>query len=133
MDQVNYEELAQEVIKQQQKANAQEQAPQSHKEAVISVLREKMIPYQIPQSQSAQPQAKQNIAQLQLDPNLPEYSATAPEASKQEVKDLIDFTLQKGLAAGIEKAAKSDPFVIDMYHDSLAEHVIAQMKQKGLL
>ncbi len=132
MDPINYEELAKEVIKQQQKSP--EQIPQSHKEAVVSILKEKMSAQQpvVPQPTYQQPKPLQpNI--VSTDPDLPTYAASAPEESKQEVRNLIEFTLSKGLSQGIAQAAKSDPFVIDMYHDALAEHIVTQMKEKGMI
>lgn len=132
MDSINYQELAREVLKQQQK---QEQAPQDHKEAVISVLREKTaIQQQVPIQQPASviQSTTQTIASTLQERNLPSYAESVPLEVQQEVEQLISTTLEKGLSHGIAQAAKADPFVIDMYHDALAEHIVEQMKAKGM-
>jgi hypothetical protein len=136
MDQINYEELAKEVIRQQE-TQKQEQTPQNHKEAVISVLRERTAIHQqlpIQQAPGSQQTTKTiNATPNQKETNLPKYAQSASPEAKQEVENLITLTLQKGLMHGVEQAAKADPFVIDMYHDALAEHIVAQMKEKGLI
>ena len=136
MDQINYEELAKEVIRQQE-TQKQEQTPQNHKEAVISVLRERTaIHQQLPIQQAADSQQTTETIKAtpsQKETNLPKYADNAPLESKQKVENLITLTLEKGLTYGVEQAAKADPFVIDMYHDALAEHIVAQMKEKGLI
>ncbi|MFA7201895.1 MAG: hypothetical protein WC099_02790 [Candidatus Paceibacterota bacterium] len=131
MDSINYQELAREIIQQQKK----EQIPQGHKEAMISVLREQMIQQQqfaTKQSDSTIQSSVQTIPSNLEERNLPSYAETASSQIKQEVERLIHTTLEKGLHDGIAEAIKADPFVIDMYHDALAEHIVEQMKNKGI-
>ncbi len=133
MDSINYQELAKEVIRQQQN---KEQAPQDHKEAMISVLREKTILQQQAAPQQQAPiasTAPQTAASTLQERNLPSYAESVSPEIQQEVEHLISTTLEKGLTHGISLAAKADPFVIDMYHDALAEHIVGQMKMKGML
>lgn len=133
MDSINYEELAREVIKQQQ---GKEQAPQDHKEAVISVLREKTIAEQKSPTFSTTTQyspIQQTAGSDLKERGLPSYAeGTSPEI-QNKVEELITHTLDKGLSAGISEVAGLDPFIIDMYHDALAEHVVQQMKERGIL
>lgn len=133
MDQINYEELAQEVIKQQQ---SREQAPQEHKEAVISVLQEKMrqqIPTYQPHPITISTQSASVHTQALTDNNLPAYAATAPTETIDRVRHLVALTFEKGISHGVMEVAHDDPFIIDMYHDALADHVVEKMKEKGLL
>jgi len=130
MDTINYTEIAQEV------KEKQKEQPLEHKEAVISVLQEKTR-QQLP---SYQPQPIQPIhipQQVEIKPNqdtnLPEYATNAPAEAKTRTQKLIETTLEKGLHEGISDASHEDPFIIDMYHDALAEHIVEQLKEKGML
>jgi hypothetical protein len=128
MDSINYEELAKEVIKQQKN---QEQIPRGHKEVIVSVLQEKTR-QQVPTYQP-QPIVAQKTDDQGEYTNLPAYAKTAPTETTDRVEKLIDLTFEKGISYGIREMAQDDPFVIDMYHDALADRMVTKMKEKGLL
>ncbi len=133
MDSINYEELAREVIKQQQN---KEQGPQNHKEAIVSVLKERTVTEQKSPTFSTTtqyPSTQQTAGNDLKERNLPSYAETTSPEIQNKVEELIAHTLDKGLSAGISEVAGLDPFIIDMYHDALAEHVVQQMKERGML
>ncbi len=126
MDSINYEELAHAV--REKKASPEfEQVP--HKEILSSVIRQQ---HPVP-SQDMMQSAQQHPATASETEPLAEYAGEAPEKSRETVEELIAYTFEHGLGAGIEKAAKADPYVLDLYHDTLTDRLLEEMKQKELL
>ena len=50
-----------------------------------------------------------------------------------KVERLIKLTLEKGLASGVNFAQKEDPYILDLYHDSLADKMLEEMKSRKLI
>lgn len=126
MDTINYEDFAKEI---QQK---KEQAPIEHKEAAVLILKEK-TQEQISMQQPQPALSSESVAASNSLDDLPSYAKTAPAQTTERVKQLIALTLEKGISFGIAEARNDDPFIIDMYHDALADHIVTKIKEKGLL
>lgn len=119
MDIINYEKLAQET-KEAQSHFEQNEAPVSDHIPVIKEVLKKHYtpPHDTPKEESS---------------NLPSYASDASKETQKEVGDLVKITFEKGLLEGVSQAKKKEPFVLDMYHDALAEKLQEEMKYKGLL
>ena len=50
---------------------------------------------------------------------LPQYAQTAPAETKLEVEYLLDVAFHHGIAKAASEAKKSNPFVLDAFHDAL--------------
>ena len=64
---------------------------------------------------------------------LPDYAANASSETKLEVEYLVDMALHKGIAKATAEAAKSNPFVLDAFHDALAGKLYPEFKRRGIL
>lgn len=75
-----------------------------------------------------QPSAKQSSSSP-----LPDYASNSPAEAKLEIEYLIDMALHQGLDKANAEAAKSSPFVMDAFHDSLAAKLYPEFKKRGIL
>lgn len=121
MDSINYEKLAQETKEVQQTFEQHEGMNNNPIPALKQVIRTHYTPH------------TEEDKQHEVSTSLPSYAANAPEKVKKEVVTLINYTFKKGLLEGVREAKKKDPFILDMYHDALAEKLHEEMKRKGLL
>jgi hypothetical protein len=64
---------------------------------------------------------------------LPDYAATAPAETKLEIEHLLETAFREGIMAANAKAAKSSPFVLDAFHDSLAGKLYPELKKRGIV
>lgn len=64
---------------------------------------------------------------------VPNYARGASPEAKLEIEYLIDIALQKGIAAASALAAKTNPFVLDAFHDALAGKLYDEFKRRGIL
>jgi hypothetical protein len=59
------------------------------------------------------------------------------DKSSDEVKlrteQLIDITFHKGLEDAIKEAKKSGPFVLDAFHDALADKLYEEIKKRKMI
>jgi hypothetical protein len=126
---INYSELAQEV---KTRAEVLPETAIDHKEITSAILREQaqvIAPTYQPQPMVV-PQQKADTQQT----NLPTYSKDTPLEIKNVVENLIKLTLEKGLNDGITAAlACNDPFLLDLYHDSLTDKLVSEMKARKML
>ncbi|KKS82253.1 MAG: hypothetical protein UV58_C0011G0007 [Candidatus Wolfebacteria bacterium GW2011_GWC1_43_10] len=123
---INYEQIAQEY---KERKSSPEFEQLSSKEIISRIIKEK----------AGQPQQQLSSAALrtgQTDKsagNLAAYAASADVNSKTKVERLIKLTLEKGLASGVNFAQKEDPYILDLYHDSLADKMLEEMKSRKLI
>ena len=125
---INYEQIAQ-AVKERRESSLEFQHA-SHKEVISNILLEHRSSAQQEMSNSQFPISNQNA---KTDGNLPAYADTAPQDTKQKTEDLIQYTFQHGLRAGMSLAIKEDPFVLDLYHDTLTEQLHQQLIERKLL
>jgi hypothetical protein len=64
---------------------------------------------------------------------LPTYAQTAPPASKLEIEYLVDMALREGISKASAVAAKSNPFIMDAFHDSLTGKLYPELKRRKLI
>ena len=62
------------------------------------------------------------------------YLTTIPEEYKEPVTELVQIAVQKGITPAITKAQrKNNPYLVDVFHDSLAQLLHQRMQDQGLL
>lgn len=64
---------------------------------------------------------------------LPHYAEEMSPETKLEVEYLLDMAFHEGIEKANTAAKKSNPFVIDTFHDSLAGKLYPELKKRGLL
>ena len=57
----------------------------------------------------------------------------APEADKIKVEKLLDQAIHEGILKADGEARKSGPFVLDAFHDALAEKIEPLLREKGII
>ena len=62
------------------------------------------------------------------------YLEKVPEKYKEPITELVQSAVQGGIAKAAAKAQKkNDPYLIDVFHDSLAQLLHQRMQNQGLL
>lgn len=64
---------------------------------------------------------------------LPNYVKSAPAETKLAVEKLLESTIHKGIAAATEEAKKSNPYILDAFHDALVEKLYPELHKRGLV
>jgi len=64
---------------------------------------------------------------------LPQYMDKESPEVKREVEGLLQLTVDKGLLEGIKAAKSHNGFVIDAFHDALADKLYPELESRGLL
>ncbi len=77
----------------------------------------------------AAPQA----SEAQTSPYLPAYVANAAPATKLEIEYLVDIAFKEGIAKANTAALKSNPFVLDAFHDVLAGKLYSELQKRKLV
>ncbi len=72
-------------------------------------------------------------AQTDNDSVLPAYAQSASAETKQEVEHLLSLAFQEGVLSAAARAAKSSPYVLDIFHDALAGKLYPELKKRGLV
>lgn len=124
---INYEQFAQAVKERKESSPELRNAP--HKEIISSVLRE----HYVPQKQGENTMSPISTAETKQEKDLPSYARAAPAEAKRQAEELIDYTLEHGISAGVAKAIKNDPFVLDLFHDALVEKLHEELRARKLL
>jgi hypothetical protein len=127
---INYEQIAQEV-RERKEATPELQRAQ-HQEVISSMLREHRTAVSSSAPDAATAAHTQAMADEQHQ-HLPSYAGEAPADVKQQAEALVAYTLEHGIRAGVEKAAKGDPFLMDLYHDTLTEKLYEELKNRKLI
>ncbi len=127
---INYEQLAQ-AVKERRESSPEFQNA-SHQEVLSNVLHEhrNAAPEQDDGGSSF---AKATADKQGQNDGLASYATDAPQDAKQKTENLIQFTFEHGLSAGLSKALHEDPFILDLYHDTLTEKLYNEMKNRNLL
>ena len=66
-------------------------------------------------------------------PYLPNYIENASAETKLEIEYLVDLALRKGIDKAAEEASRSNPFVMDAFHDALTGKLYPEFQKRGLL
>lgn len=64
---------------------------------------------------------------------LPEYTKNYSAEDKQKIEDLLQVAADKGLDAANSMAESEQPYILDAFHDALAEKLLPYLKQKGII
>lgn len=67
------------------------------------------------------------------DLQLPAYVIAAAPATKLEVEQLLSLAFQEGILKASAEAAKTNPFVLDAFHDALAGKLYPELKKRGVV
>lgn len=67
------------------------------------------------------------------DAQLPTYVVSAPAATKLDVEHLLTLAFRDGIIKASAEAAKSNPFVLDAFHDALAGKLYPELKKRGIV
>jgi hypothetical protein len=62
---------------------------------------------------------------------LPSYAKDAPPAAKLEVERLLAVALREGVQKASEEASRSNPFVLDAFHDALTGKMLSEFQKRG--
>lgn len=82
---------------------------------------------------SSLPPAPPKSGALDDDTVLPAYMSTAAPAAKLEVEELVRMALKEGIAKATDSAQKSNPFILDAFHDALAGKLHEELKKRKLI
>lgn len=66
-------------------------------------------------------------------PNIPDYAQNAAPAAKMEIEHLVDMALREGITKAQSEAAKSNPFVLDAFHDALAGKLYPELQKRKIV
>jgi hypothetical protein len=64
---------------------------------------------------------------------LPGYMASATPAAKLEVEELLSIAFKDGIAKATATAQKSNPFILDAFHDALAGKLHDELKKRKII
>lgn len=90
------------------------------KEAVRSVAPTPAAPQPQPQAPSSQSP-------------LPQYAESASAETKLEIEYLLDVAFHHGIAKANAEAAKTNPFVLDAFHDALVGKLYPELQKRGIV
>lgn len=68
------------------------------------------------------------------DSGVPAYVAAsgAGEDVERQIESLVTLAFNEGIPEAIAKAKKLSPFIEDAFHDALIDHVVPELKKRGL-
>lgn len=64
---------------------------------------------------------------------LPKYAKDAPPETKLEVETLLGMAFREGIVKATQEASKSNPYVLDVFHDALAGNLYEELKKRGMV
>jgi hypothetical protein len=64
---------------------------------------------------------------------LPAYARDMPPAMKLEVEHLLEKAFTEGVDKATREAAKTNPYIMDIFHDALTTHLYPELKKRGFL
>jgi hypothetical protein len=73
------------------------------------------------------------VPKTEDDSALPGYMSTATPAAKMEVEELVRMAFKEGVAKATDTAQKSNPFILDAFHDALAGKLHEELKSRKLI
>ncbi|MFH0890790.1 MAG: hypothetical protein V1856_02030 [Candidatus Liptonbacteria bacterium] len=80
--------------------------------------------------QSAAPTAQ---AQRTDDSVLPKYAKDASSETKLEIETLLGMAFREGIVKATQQAVKSNPYILDTFHDALAGNLYEELKKRGMV
>jgi hypothetical protein len=67
------------------------------------------------------------------DSGLPAYMAGASPAAKLEVEELVRLAFKEGIVKATHAAERSNPFILDAFHDALAGKLHEELTKRKLI
>lgn len=64
---------------------------------------------------------------------LPDYTKNYTEEDRAKIEALLQVATDKGLDAANHEAESEPPYILDAFHDALAEKLLPYLKQKGII
>jgi len=64
---------------------------------------------------------------------LPDYTDKYSEEAKTKIENLLQIAADKGLDEANRQAEDEPPYILDAFHDALAEKLLPYLKQKGII
>jgi hypothetical protein len=64
---------------------------------------------------------------------LPSYAQSVSSETKLEIEYLLDLALREGIMRAAVEAKKSNPFVLDAFHDALTGRLYPEFQKRGIL
>lgn len=64
---------------------------------------------------------------------LPAYAESASPETKLEIEHLLEIAFREGIAKANAEASKSNPFVLDAFHDALAGKLYPELKRRNIV
>ena len=107
-----------------------------HKDLSEKDIIKKILYPIIQQAVIQQPMAdgQQSIRQLaDQNQNLPDYLKDAPDDIKLQVEKLIDLAMHYGVEKAAKAASRLNAFVVDAFHDAIADRLYDELKNRKIL
>lgn len=64
---------------------------------------------------------------------LPNYAADIPAEAKLEIEYLLDLAFHHGIEKADREARKTNPFIVDAFHDALATKLYPELQKRGIV
>ena len=101
-------------------------------------LPEKELVKQVLQSLIKEPAVQSIVPSLQPTESaeknfLPGYLKDFPAETKLQVEQLIDLTFHQGIEKVVARAKRASPFILDAFHDALADKLYEELKNRKLI
>lgn len=91
-------------------------------------IRESIKAVSVPVTQAEVPPAQESDLDV-----LPDYADKYSEEAKNKIENLLQLAADKGLDAANSQAENEPPYILDAFHDALAEKLLPYLKQKGII
>jgi hypothetical protein len=65
--------------------------------------------------------------------SLPSYAGTLPADAKLRAEELLDLAWHRGIAHAIREAKRSDPLIMDLFHDAIVERLYQAFRARGIV
>lgn len=65
--------------------------------------------------------------------SLPDYLKNAPDDLKIKVEELVNLVFSEGLEKTVKRARENTPFILDAFHDALADKFYDELKKRALI
>jgi hypothetical protein len=125
------EKAFEEEIKELSREVEKQGTPEAPKEAIRAVIGEKLY-----QGGSEKLPSGVSAPSAQAAPStgpLPAYASDVPPEIRLKAEKLIEQVFHKGLMRSIKEVKKSDPLVMDLFHDAITERLYSEFKKRGIL
>lgn len=71
--------------------------------------------------------------QTQKGQTTPNYLKDAPADVKEKVEELVNLVFKEGIEKATKRARQDSPFVLDAFHDALADKVYQELKKRNII